>query len=102
VTKIYEHAVRYGTATFELIPRTCRVTRRGRAMVDGDFVSRRVTVEGRSWIRPIAGDLTAAAGRIRFTVENSVYLQPAIHRAANRLLLLPRMISTCEARGYRS
>jgi phosphinothricin acetyltransferase len=34
-------------------------------------------------------------------VENSVYLQPAIHRRGIGLLLMQRLIAECEARGYR-
>ena len=37
----------------------------------------------------------------RFTVENSVYLQPSIHRRGIGLQLLQRLIAECEARGYR-
>ena len=37
----------------------------------------------------------------RFTVENSVYLQPAIHRRGIGLQLMQRLIAECEARGYR-
>ena len=37
----------------------------------------------------------------RFTVENSVYLQPAIHRRGIGLQLMQRLITECEARGYR-
>jgi len=37
----------------------------------------------------------------RFTVENSVYLQPAIHRRGIGLQLLQRLIAESEARGYR-
>ncbi|HYW63956.1 MAG TPA: GNAT family N-acetyltransferase, partial [Bradyrhizobium sp.] len=38
ITDIYEHAVRYGTATFELVPPDlAEMTRRFRALVDGGF-----------------------------------------------------------------
>jgi phosphinothricin acetyltransferase len=37
----------------------------------------------------------------RFTVENSVYLQPEIHRRGIGLQLLQRLITESEARGYR-
>ena len=37
----------------------------------------------------------------RFTVENSVYLEPAIHRRGIGLQLLQGLIAECEARGYR-
>src|SRR3982074_1739568 len=48
VTEIYEHAVRYGTATFELIPPDlAEMTRRFRALVDGGFPYFVASVEGR-------------------------------------------------------
>ena len=37
----------------------------------------------------------------RFTVENSVYLRPSIHRRGIGLQLMLRLIGECEARGYR-
>jgi phosphinothricin acetyltransferase len=37
----------------------------------------------------------------RFTVENSVYLEPAIHRRGIGLQLLQSLIAASEARGYR-
>ena len=38
ITEIYEHAVRYGTATFELIPPDlAEMTRRFGALMDGGF-----------------------------------------------------------------
>ena len=37
----------------------------------------------------------------RFTVENSIYLQPAIHRRGIGLQLLQRLIAASEQRGYR-
>jgi L-amino acid N-acyltransferase YncA len=37
----------------------------------------------------------------RFTVEDSVYLQPAIHRRGIGRQLLQRLIGECEARGFR-
>ena len=34
-------------------------------------------------------------------MENSIYLDPAIHRRGVGLVLLQRLIAECEARGYR-
>ena len=34
-------------------------------------------------------------------MENSVYLDPAIHGAASACVLLQRLIEECETRGYR-
>jgi phosphinothricin acetyltransferase len=101
ITGIYEHAVRYGTATFELIPPDlAEMTRRFDALIDGGFPYFAASLDGR-----VVGYAYAGAYRprpaYRFTVENSVYLQPAIHRRGIGLQLLQRLIAECEARGYR-
>jgi phosphinothricin acetyltransferase len=47
ITEIYEHAVRYGTATFELIPPDlAEMTRRFKALMDGGFPYFAASVEG--------------------------------------------------------
>ena len=101
ITEIYEHAVLYGTATFELIPPDlAEMTRRFGALMEGGFPYLVAALEGR-----VIGYAYAGAYRprpaYRFTVENSVYLQPAIHRRGIGLQLLQRLIAECEARGYR-
>jgi L-amino acid N-acyltransferase YncA len=101
ITEIYEHAVRYGTATFELIPPDlAEMTRRFGALMDGGFPYFVAILEGR-----VVGYAYAGAYRprpaYRFTVENSVYLEPAIHRRGIGMRLLLRLISESEARGYR-
>jgi phosphinothricin acetyltransferase len=101
VTDIYAHAVRYGTATFELIPPDlAEMTRRFRALMDGGFPYFVAALDGR-----VVGYAYAGAYRprpaYRFTVENSVYLEPAIHRRGIGLQLMQHLIEACEARGYR-
>jgi L-amino acid N-acyltransferase YncA len=101
VTEIYDHAVRYGTATFELIPPDlAEMTRRFGALIDGGFPYLAAVLDGR-----VVGYAYAGAYRsrpaYRFTVENSVYLQPAIHRRGVGRQLLQRLIAESEARGYR-
>jgi len=101
ITDIYAHAVRHGTATFELIPPDlAEMTRRFRALIDGGFPYFVATLEGQ-----VVGYAYAGAYRprpaYRFTVENSVYLQPAIHRRGIGLQLMQRLIAECEARGFR-
>jgi L-amino acid N-acyltransferase YncA len=101
ITEIYEHAVRHGTATFELTPPDlAEMTRRYCALIDGGFPYFVATIEGR-----VVGYAYAAAYRprpaYRFTVENSIYLRPASHRRGIGLQLLQRLIIECEARGYR-
>jgi L-amino acid N-acyltransferase YncA len=91
ITGIYDHAVRFGTATFELTPPDlAEMTRRFDTLIDGGFPYLVALLEGR-----VVGYAYAGAYRprpaYRFTVENSVYLQPAIQR----------LILESEARGYR-
>ena len=101
ITAIYEHAVRYGTATFELIPPDlAEMTRRFDVLMDGGYPYFVAAVEGQ-----VIGYAYAGAYRprpaYRFTAENSVYLEPAIHRRGIGLKLLQRLIGESEARGYR-
>jgi L-amino acid N-acyltransferase YncA len=101
ITGIYDHAVRHGTATFELTPPDlAEMTRRFAALMDGGFPYLVATLEGR-----VVGYAYAGAYRprpaYRFTVENSVYLQPAIHRRGIGLQLLQALIAESESRGYR-
>jgi phosphinothricin acetyltransferase len=101
ITEIYEHAVREGTATFELTPPDlAEMTRRYRALVDDGYPYLVATLDG-----GVAGYAYAAAYRprpaYRFTVENSIYLRPASHRRGIGLRLLRRLIEECERCGYR-
>src|ERR1700728_717014 len=101
ITEIYEHAVRYGTATFELIPPDlAEMTRRFGALMEGGFPYLVAMLDGR-----VVGYAYAGAYRprpaYRFTVENSVYLEPASHRRGIGLQLLQRLIVESESRDYR-
>jgi L-amino acid N-acyltransferase YncA len=101
ITEIYEHAVRFGTATFELVPPDlAEMTRRFHALMDGGLPYFVAVLDGR-----VVGYAYASSYRprpaYRFTVENSVYLQPAIHRRGIGRQLLQRLIRECEARGFR-
>jgi phosphinothricin acetyltransferase len=101
ITAIYDHAVRYGTATFELVsPDLAEMTRRFKALMDGGYPYFVAVLDGR-----VVGYAYAGAYRprpaYRFTVENSIYLQPSIQRRGIGLRLLQRLIVESEARGYR-
>ena len=101
ITAIYQQAVREGTATFELDPPDlAEMTRRYRALVDGGYPYFVAVLDG-----SIAGYAYAGAYRprpaYRFTVENSIYLDPRFHRRGIGSLLLERLITECEARGFR-
>jgi phosphinothricin acetyltransferase len=101
ITEIYAHAVRYGTATFELIPPDlAEMTRRFGALMDGGFPYFVGVLDGRVVGYAYAGPYRPRPA-YRFTVENSVYLEPAIHRRGIGLQLMQRLIAESEARGYR-
>jgi L-amino acid N-acyltransferase YncA len=101
VTDIYDHAVRYGTATFELIsPDLAEMTRRFETLAAGGFPYLVAASEGRVVGYAYAG-LYRPRPAYRFTVENSVYLRPEVHRRGIGLQLLQRLIVESETRGYR-
>lgn len=101
VTAIYDEAVQFGTATFELIPPDlAEMTRRFEALVSGGYPYLVAVLEGR-----VVGYAYASAHRprpaYRFTVENSIYLDPKVQRRGIGSKLLARLIAECESRGYR-
>jgi L-amino acid N-acyltransferase YncA len=101
VTDIYADAVRLGTATFELVPPDlAEMTRRFQALMDGSFPYFVAVLEGRVVGYAYAGEYRSRPA-YRFTVENSIYLQPVIHRRGIGRQLLQRLVAECRARGYR-
>jgi L-amino acid N-acyltransferase YncA len=101
ITEIYEQAVLHGTATFELTaPDLAEMTRRFDTLIAGNYPYVVAILDGR-----VAGYAYAGPYRprpaYRFTVENSVYLEPAIHRRGIGLQLMQRLIAECTARGFR-
>ena len=101
ITRIYAHAVKHGTASFELDPPDeVEMARRHRTLLDGGYPYVVAEADG-----ALAGYAYAGPYRprpaYRFTVENSVYLKPSTHRRGIGLKLLQRLIAECEARGYR-
>jgi L-amino acid N-acyltransferase YncA len=101
VTDIYAHAVLHGTATFELIPpNLAEMTRRFESLMDGGYPWLVATLDGRAVGYAYAGPYRPRPA-YRFTVENSIYLAPAIHRRGIGAQLLQRLIAECEARGCR-
>jgi phosphinothricin acetyltransferase len=101
ITRIYAHAVRHGTASFEIEPPDeSEMARRHKALVDNNypyFVAESGTA--------IAGYAYAGPYRTRpayrFSVEDSVYVDPAMQRRGVGQLLLTRLIDESQARGYR-
>src|SRR3954464_12428609 len=101
ITRIYAHAVRHGTASFELEPPDeTEMARRQRALLDGGYPYLVAEIDGL-----VAGYAYAGPYRTRpayrYTVENSIYIAADAHRRGIGRALLGRLITECEARNYR-
>jgi phosphinothricin acetyltransferase len=101
ITAIYDHAVRHGTASFELEPPDeAEMLRRLQTLIDGGYPYLVAELDDR-----IAGYAYAGPYRprraYRFSLENSVYIDPAMHRRGVGRALLYRLILESEARGFR-
>jgi len=101
ITRIYAHAVRHGTASFELdAPDEAEMSRRQRALLDGGYPYLVAEVDSRVAGYAYAGPYRARPA-YRFSVENSIYVAPEAHRRGVGRALLDRLIAECETRGYR-
>ena len=101
ITRIYAHAVQHGTASFELEPPTqADMEKRMRALLDDKFPYFVAEIDGK-----IAGYAYASLYRprpaYRFTVEDSIYVDPDIHRRGIGKALLLKLIEVCTAMGFR-
>lgn len=101
IHSIYAHAVIHGTASWELEPPdAAEMSRRAEAILSAGHPYLVATVDGRIAGYAYAGPYRPRAA-YRFTVENSVYVDPAVQRAGVGRALLRDLIAACEDRGYR-
>jgi len=101
ITRIYAHAVKTGTASFELEPPTeAEMARRMQVLLDGKFPYFIAEIDSK-----VAGYAYASLYRprpaYRFTVEDSVYVAPDMHRRGIGKVLLQKLIEACTAKGFR-
>jgi len=101
VTQIYEQAVRHGTATFEINPPDqMEMTRRFLALASGGFPYLVAELDG-----AVAGYAYAGPYRerpaYRFTVEDSIYVAPEMHRRGIGRALLSALVTESGQRGFR-
>jgi L-amino acid N-acyltransferase YncA len=101
ITRIYDHAVRHGTASFEREPPDEGEMRRRM----GDLVGRGYPYLVAELAGVIAGYAYAGPYRTRpayrWSVEDSIYIAPQMHRRGIGRALLDRLIAETQARGYR-
>jgi phosphinothricin acetyltransferase len=101
ITRIYAHAVKHGTASFELEPPDeAEMARRQRTLLDGGYPYLVAEIDG-----ALAGYAYAGPYRprpaYRFSVEDSIYIDPNAQRRGVGRVLLEHLIEECERRGFR-
>jgi L-amino acid N-acyltransferase YncA len=101
ITRIYAEAVRHGTASFEIEPPDeAEMVRRYQALVAQNYpylvAELAGTVAGYAYAGPYR-----ARPAYRWTVEDSVYIDPEFHRRGIGSRLLARLIADTQALGFR-
>jgi phosphinothricin acetyltransferase len=101
ITRIYDHAVRHGTASFELEPPDdAEMAQRCQRLLAGGYPYLVAELGGE-----IAGYAYAGPYRARpayhWSVEDSIYIAPQAHRRGIGRALLDRLIVESEASGFR-
>jgi phosphinothricin acetyltransferase len=101
ITRIYAHAVTHGTASFELeAPAETDMRKRMETLLAGRFPYIVAEVDGAVAGYAYAGPYRARPA-YRFTVENSIYVAPEMHRRGIGRVLLKALIEASAARGFR-
>ena len=101
IQRIYAHHVLSGTASFEEVPPdTTEIARRRQAVVD--FGAPYLVAELDGKVQGFAYAYTfRARSAYRYTVENSIYVEPAATGHGIGTQLLSELIARCTQQGYR-
>jgi L-amino acid N-acyltransferase YncA len=101
ITRIYDHAVRHGTASFEIEPPDEReMARRYEALRAGGYPYLVAELDGEIIGYAHAGPYRARPA-YRWSVEDSVYVAPVSQRRGIGRALLERLIAEAEMGGFR-
>ena len=101
ITRIYAHAVEHGTASFELAPPDeVEIARRMSDLTGKGYPYLAAEIDGALAGYAYAGPYRARPA-YRLTVEDSVYVAPAMHRRGVGRVLLAALIEAAAARGFR-
>jgi phosphinothricin acetyltransferase len=101
ITRIYGHAVRNGTASFELEPPDQgEMLRRMGSVLGGDLPYLAADLAGEVVGYAYAGRYHTRPG-YRFTLEDSIYVAPQARRSGVGRRLLTELVAQAEACGYR-
>jgi phosphinothricin acetyltransferase len=101
ITRIYAEAVLHGTASFEIDPPSeSEMLNRMRALRDGGFPYFAAELGGTLVGYAYAGPYRTRPG-YRFTVEDSIYVDPTAQGRGVGRALLDRLIAESSRRGFR-
>src|SRR4051794_7034087 len=101
ITRIYAHAVLHGTASFETeAPDEAEMALRQNGLLAGGFPYLVGELHGNVVGYAYAGPYRTRSA-YRFTVEDSVYVAPHMHKQGVGRALLDHLLVEAEARGYR-
>jgi len=101
ITRIYADAVEHGTATFEIeAPDEAEMAQRQHALVAKGYpyfvVERAGTVAGYAYTGPYH-----RRAAYRWTLEDTVFVDPQFHRAGLGRLLMTQLIAAAQQAGFR-
>ena len=101
IARIYAEAVRHGTASFELEPPDeAEMARRQRELLDGGYPYLVAEIDGALVGYAYAGPYRPRPA-YRFSVEDSIYIEPQVQGRGIGRALLSRLIEEAERRGFR-
>jgi L-amino acid N-acyltransferase YncA len=101
IARIYDHAVRHGTASFEIEPPDqAEMTRRQQQLLAGGFPYLVATLEETVVGYAYAGPYRARPA-YRWSLEDSIYVDPGQQGRGIGRTLLTQLLVDAEARGFR-
>jgi len=101
IARIYAHAVRHGTASFELEPPDeAEIRSRYITLHEGGFPFLAAEIGGEVAGYAYAGPYRARPA-YRFTIEDSIYIDPDMQGRGLGRALLDRLLIEAEARSFR-
>jgi L-amino acid N-acyltransferase YncA len=101
ITRIYGYAVKHGTASFELEPPDeAEMAHRMQTLLDGGYPYFVAETDGALVGYAYAGPYRPRPA-YRFSVEDSIYIDPSDQRRGIGRVLLEHLIAECERRGFR-
>jgi phosphinothricin acetyltransferase len=101
IQAVYAHHVLHGLASFEIDPPSATEMRERFEAITAGGYPYLVAVDGEALLGYAYASAYRSRPGYRYTVEDSVYVSPALAGRGIGRRLLSRLIDECECRGYR-